>query len=1247
MNKLLSAKLALLFACILLVFTSCIFMQHNPVPREVIDPTCDTIGYTEYYCKHCDISYPADFTPAKNHSFGSTVTISEANCTKHGVYESVCADCGNAFRYTVEPKGHSYVEISNDGTTVAYECGTCHDVINIAHDERIEDYTGCVEIFDVAPTFTFRVVSSGNEVSVRENIKIIDSYFESTEYENDVDVARDFALHNNGDGTWTVSVIGEYDYNVTYLATLSGELKFADYKGKELSFTVMDDPDHENEYSYREGVVFLSTLEKENPGYYPYEVTSDKLSGYLCLTVHKIDDISNGQLLCIGDVEALSDINTETECYFGIVNGIFEMNEAEWMIVLAEPELSTIFESFDIALNEDINLEGVDVNTEQLKADVIAELYSSKPFIEFLSAVNVSADKYLASKGYYSPELLDTQTFLNSVSIEPTVDIENNTLCVELSGVITLSIKDANENEIGTLTIDFSFDIESQFKADINYKIDVWKETKLEKFDFAITQNDKISFNFGVAINAENITNDTKYVKNANTGEVHLACCVEVVRAAESSVFESVSNEYVESAEKKCAHCKPEGGESIGDDFKGFYVDTLYCSDWEVVASGIEKLTRFENGSTGVEIDVASIEIPILGPVSVNFDFGLAFSIDASAVMNYSCEYTQSSVYGMRLKHDYVQSYKQVGQGSLTHSEVNILGTSETRLGLIVDANVNISGFEKWIRAGVIAEVGTYAELSGVLGSEQSYVGAYLEAGIYLDLDAYYKLVNRNGSINITEIKRPMQKYGYERLYFAYEVYYDFIEIKASFDIEANDLLAVRYYDLVNMTVKSDELFLNEASGYNISITFKDGTNCEIKNGAIVYKEHAPEFFRDTLIITVTGNDDWDQYREGNAIYYLGVYEVDFEFDTGRHEWNDATCKETMVCKNCGYTENKLGEHRESEWIIDKEMTREEEGKRHKECTVCGFVLREEIIEIASEGLLFNINSDKQGYTLAGMGSCTDVEVVIPSTHNNLPVTTIGNSAFNGNTNVKRVVVPDTVTLIDASAFYGCSNLETIVLPDSLQKIMRYAFYGCVSLENINIPESVTFIGERVFNSCNALICNEYLGAYYLGNDSNPYLYLVRALNEEVTSIVIHNNTKFVDIYAFNICKSLTFNQYDNAYYIGSENNPYLFLFSAKATNIGSSQIHPETKYIRGGAFENCANMQSIVIPKSVVSMGYCVFDGCKTRFKIYCQATSKPEGWDDSWNIYYVEHRIYIGTTGSYRTWYEAKNFGVYWGSK
>ncbi len=1189
MKRIISILLILL--CLTMVFASCGNKKHKPKVVEVVAPTCTDMGYTEYTCKHCESNYVDDFTNALGHAYSDAVALVVEDCTNRGVYESTCVRCGELHRYSVNAKGHSYVEISADGETVAYECEACRDVVTLANDERIEDYVGCVEIFDVEPTFTFKVTSSEGEEHIRNNLKIIDAYFNGSEYESAPDVAKEYVLSNDSGNVWTVSVSGEYEYDTTYLVKLTGGVKLADYKGNELSFTVVDDPNHENAYEYSDSAVFLKALENANGGYYPYQISAD--GGYLYLTVGKIDGISKGQLLCIGEVSSIYDINSDTECYFGVVEATYPLADGRYMVKLAEPAIETIFNQFDIAYNEDVNLDGVEVNIEQLKADLVNSLYANEDFVEFLSAVHISSNSYLKAKDCYSPELMDTNAFLNSISLRPTVNFSGNSLYTTIAGDITLSIKNSSGNDVGTLTIDFTFEIESQFKIDVKYEINTsWKGIKIERFDVAMTQTDNIGFEFGITVDADTLVNDAQYVMNLATGEAHLACCIEVTRADEDTEFKTISATEAQSANKKCTHCRPEGGEDLADDFKGYYIETLYCSDWERVCADINKLLEANGSDIGTTIKLGGVKIPVFGPVSVNLDLGFAISFDVRAIMNYSCSFAQTSVYGMRLNHSYVQPYSQISGGSVTENELEILGFAEVKAGLAVEAYVNISGLEKWIKAGVRAELGAYSDISGMLDSVSDISGAYLETGVYLDISAFYKLVKNEGDADVAEVKKPLQKYGYEKLYFGYETYYDAIEILGSFDIAANDILNVKYYDLVNMVIKTDELSLNERGKYTVTLSLASGEYCEIKNGVIVYKLGAPKVFSDTLIITVKANNgEFGKYRRGSALYYLDTVEIDFTFDTNHtHIWQEATCTTAKTCTVCGLKEGEAlghnfseatcttpktclvcGEteglpihHIESDWIIDKEATKTEYGSKHKECTVCGYVITTVSINpTGSQGLSFAVYS--WGCVVTGIGTCTDTNIVIPATYNGLPVKEIYEKAFYNCIALTSITIPDSVTSIGNYAFGYCSSLESVTMGNSVMYISDSSFSHCTSLTSITIPDSVTKIGSA-FSGCTSLTSVTF------GENSQLTSIIGRAFSDcfSLTTISIPNSVTSIGNNAFERCTSLTYIEIPNS-----------------------------VTSISGGAFQNCEALTSIEIPDSVTSIEMGTFYGCTSLISI------------------------------------------------
>lgn len=84
-------------------------------------------------------------------------------------------------------------------------------------------------------------------------------------------------------------------------------------------------------------------------------------------------------------------------------------------------------------------------------------------------------------------------------------------------------------------------------------------------------------------------------------------------------------------------------------------------------------------------------------------------------------------------------------------------------------------------------------------------------------------------------------------------------------------------------------------------------------------------------------------------------------------------------------------------------------------------------------------------------------------------ITRLPDYAFQNQTKLVYITIPDSVTSISYRAFYGCRSLQSITIPDSVTSIGTQAFDDCTSLESIIIPDSVTEIGTMAFWGCSGL----------------------------------------------------------------------------------------------------------------------------------------------------------------------------------
>ena len=361
-----------------------------------------------------------------------------------------------------------------------------------------------------------------------------------------------------------------------------------------------------------------------------------------------------------------------------------------------------------------------------------------------------------------------------------------------------------------------------------------------------------------------------------------------------------------------------------------------------------------------------------------------------------------------------------------------------------------------------------------------------------------------------------------------------------------------------------------------------------------------------------------------------------------------------------------------------------------------GYVVTENItleakwILKGTKGLDYQLSSDETYYIVTGIGTSTDSEIIIPIMNNDLPVTSIGDYAFEGCTSLESIEIPNSVTSIGYGAFVNCTSLETITIPfigatlngtenthfgyifgastdyynddyvpTSLKEVIvtggtsigDYAFEGCTSLESIEIPNSVTSIGSSAFSGCTSLTNIEIPNSV-----TSIGIYAFYGCTS-LESIEIPNSVTSIGDYAFEGCTSLKYNMYNNAKYLGNESNLYMILVDSLNTDITECIINNNTLIIMSyafegctsledieipnsvtsigsGAFLNCTSLESIEIPNSVISIGDCAFEGCTSLENVVIGNSVTSIGEGAFWGCTSLENVVIGNSVTSIGSW-------------
>ncbi|MBE6856034.1 MAG: hypothetical protein E7500_01215 [Ruminococcus sp.] len=204
-----------------------------------------------------------------------------------------------------------------------------------------------------------------------------------------------------------------------------------------------------------------------------------------------------------------------------------------------------------------------------------------------------------------------------------------------------------------------------------------------------------------------------------------------------------------------------------------------------------------------------------------------------------------------------------------------------------------------------------------------------------------------------------------------------------------------------------------------------------------------------------------------------------------------------------------------------------------------------EYTEASYGALTYHIYAD---YAVVADCDEASAEVEIPSQIDNVPVTSIGELAFDDCTVLTKVVIPDTVTTISYGSFWGCESLNDINIPNSVTFIDKQAFLECNSLVSITIPASVTEMGVYVFSNCDSL------EAIYVDDENTAYCDFEGVLFDKAMTTLIRY---------------------------------------PRAKKASSYHIPHGVLYLDNGCFTDCENLTEVILPESLEQLIYNTFTGC------------------------------------------------------
>ena len=233
------------------------------------------------------------------------------------------------------------------------------------------------------------------------------------------------------------------------------------------------------------------------------------------------------------------------------------------------------------------------------------------------------------------------------------------------------------------------------------------------------------------------------------------------------------------------------------------------------------------------------------------------------------------------------------------------------------------------------------------------------------------------------------------------------------------------------------------------------------------------------------------------------------------------------------------------------------------------------------------INLDISGTNLTELPASTFQQlknlkkVILPNT-----LTSIGENAFK-ESGLQAIEIPASVEAIESGAFCDCTALTNVTFEKGSRLKMIWGMYSwddygtfadCTSLTSIEIPASVETIGTATFKGCTALTTVTFEKRSQLKTINGDFEAGAFQNCISLTSIEIPASVETIERSAFYNCTALT---------------TVTFEKRSQLKTIGGWYEDVDDTCIGYGAFADCTSLTSIEIPASVETIEFAAFKNC------------------------------------------------------
>ena len=883
---------------------------------------CTLRGCTTGTCQKCGYTYMSDMISALGHQWGEPLFVKPLSCTEDGLQTESCSRCGLTREIPIPHSGHGYEEASVQGDSVEYICKICGDKITLGTDEQLPQVLKEKAYRpDCSDDFTFLVSCDQEEDYLRDHLTLTGengtvSYRATVEedglyriaaahpyqqYETYfVQLSGDLALPEYKAKSLEFRITGpdraEVEFNKDNLIFLK-TLEMEEY-GSSGQYELQWDE------AARRYYLTLFRMERVDPALIGKvigigdctsieEVLADRTKKLQFAKLETVSHNSKGQLLLVLTLPELSEVYDKLDIYF--------TGNTSQLQLEGDPEQVFMKAAFDS--------EGF---TEYMTAvHLAADSYAQDHGLVVTPLAQTSKDNLQFKLTKHSLEHEEGTSFCNlELGGEITYTIPLKSKDGHASGSIVMKcgadifaviavggqFEDHKSVDlyltnatVTTLTFEMEFKLDYSQSYEETYL--VHKNTgKIHTSTCRIAKNETNSANLE-KLTAQQLSeryngdkdvmkqdeckvckavtglDGTAYAYNKNTGVLHCMNCVYVTNMKDCNLYTlHPANTF---SFTNCEHCRPQDRQV--KDFDNRMLNAMKGSDWGEQVTALRDRLGDSVGNKKPSQTDPNLTVPfnVLGVLNVEIGVTPVFEFDMKASVRFTITATTVNTYGIRSVGKGFETYHTEYPGTVDY-ELKFAGEADAKFGIDIVVKAYPVACEEFACIALKGHLGLYGHFTGVFNVEgtvgddlDAYCAARLEVGLFASVDGYWDILWFDDDfVILSEQRLPLFKWGYDRIYYAFEKE----EVEMTVDdgaefvmLDLSQLTKAKYLDLKTMKEETGTIWLGNQSQLNATVDFKneDGSPCNFlefisKNGMIHKKDNAPENFFVVITVNVT-----------------------------------------------------------------------------------------------------------------------------------------------------------------------------------------------------------------------------------------------------------------------------------------------------------------------------------------------------------------------------------------------------------